>query len=671
MKKKLVSVGLALVLALSLSLVGAIPALAQQELNVYSYGSHLYVDDGPTEWSEISIPTHIAIEDITELTFRQLIESYDPNGWDVSVVLGIDCDGDGFEADIAGWHQTHSPAALGDDTFVSMESPTGQNPTTGVWTEIDALAAYKCWTPNVAGDGFDSFYGAFGDFVAGLPLGRVEIGDNVTAVKLQIGGSGSWMDETAYVDEATVNGETYYLTIQRAIDSVTGTTINVAAGTYNEAVTVDKSLTLLGANADVCAGVNPGTRGPEAVIDGRIDIQASNVVIDGIKLINGLDSLGEHVGIYMINQSDISIKNSILVGPVSPAKPANAMVLGSYGGTAEIHSKNISVTCCESYNWNMGAYANPGGGFSTNYLFQYNNFHDNSHCGLGLDIIGVSVLNNNFTNNNIGVEAFRDNTVVHWNNFCGNAVAIDFNTTVYGATSLNAINNYWCSASGPSHNPGCGDPVSDYVLFDPWLLEPVIPGEEPTTYDKTLALKDGWTLVSTDGWINSANSTWVGKILAYTHTISEGYVEAELADLVPVDAMYVKTDGCGGIGIIYSGGVPAASVKELEAGWNLISSATHAEGHNPYGEGNARAVLSPLRYIDVGAVQGIGLTTLVSQGEYNQHTENFYLATLTPSDWGDGGLDGHGGGLRMVVLNPFDGYWVYMNADKSFGVIPY
>lgn len=322
------------------------------------------------------------------------------------------------------------------------------------------------------------------------------------------------------------------------------------------------------------------------------------------------------------------------------------------------------------------------------------------HC---LTVSGnlVAITGNAFKNGDLRINSPSQNVDVTYNDFYFNAVrehsaarvcggsdtsTIRFNYNNFfdgglvegtlalvndeGNAYLNALYNWWGDVSGPSHSPGCGARVGDNVLYNPWLFEPVVPGEEPVIYDRTLALRDGWTLVSTDGWINasSGNSTWVGKILiAYTHTVDRAYEGANLTDLVPVDAIYVKTDGCGAIGIIYSGNVPTASVKDLGAGWNLISSA------NPE-RLNARAVLSPLRWIDVGEEQGIGLTTLVSQGYYNQYTDNFYLSTLTDADWGDGSLqligDGVGGGLAGVTLNPFDGYWAYMNAPKSFGVIP-
>src|SRR5262249_8307940 len=68
--------------------------------------------------------------------------------------------------------------------------------------------------------------------------------------------------------------------------------------TYHEHVVIDKSLTLLGANA----GVNPVTsaRGPESVVDGDLTgapfaIQANNVTLDGFKIIDGLNGLNAGV----------------------------------------------------------------------------------------------------------------------------------------------------------------------------------------------------------------------------------------------------------------------------------------------------------------------------------------------------------------------------------------
>ena len=165
-----------------------------------------------------------------------------------------------------------------------------------------------------------------------------------------------------------------------------------------------------------------------------------------------------------------------------------------------------------------------------------------------------------------------------------------------------------------------------------------------TTYDMILPLQDGWTLISTNGWIDSETSAWEGSVnLTYKYT-GVAFVEADFADLKPVEALYVKTLGGGWAGLNYLDAAPGMSAKELVEGWNLISSGAIAD---------AGAVLSPLQ--DIGN-QGTGLTTLVSQDVYNFNTGDWYIdASTWASVTGD--------------MNPFDGYWIYMNAAKSFGVI--
>jgi len=178
-----------------------------------SYSAKLCVKDGAKDWAEVSIPVDIAINEISSLSFWRYIESYAPNGWDVNVVLGVDCDGDGFEADVARWHFEHDPTALGDDSFISMEHPKGSSPVKGVWQEINPLQEYKCWEPTGTIE-----YSPFGDFVGQLPGDSgIYPTDRVKLIVLQIGGSGSWMDEVAYVDSVTINDGTYDLELEPVV----------------------------------------------------------------------------------------------------------------------------------------------------------------------------------------------------------------------------------------------------------------------------------------------------------------------------------------------------------------------------------------------------------------------------------------------------------------------
>src|SRR5437016_2583040 len=84
-------------------------------------------------------------------------------------------------------------------------------------------------------------------------------------------------------------GAATYSTIQAAVNAaVNGDTITVDPGIYNELVTVNKSVTLLGAQVGVDAR-NPARTGlpaTESVVDGNngstaFDVTASNVTIDG------------------------------------------------------------------------------------------------------------------------------------------------------------------------------------------------------------------------------------------------------------------------------------------------------------------------------------------------------------------------------------------------------
>jgi pectin methylesterase-like acyl-CoA thioesterase len=72
-----------------------------------------------------------------------------------------------------------------------------------------------------------------------------------------------------------------YPTIQSAVNDPNCNPINVAAGTYPEQVTINRTVTLLGAQAGVDARTRVAT---ESIIDhpcGPVQIEADNATIDG------------------------------------------------------------------------------------------------------------------------------------------------------------------------------------------------------------------------------------------------------------------------------------------------------------------------------------------------------------------------------------------------------
>lgn len=114
------------------------------------------------------------------------------------------------------------------------------------------------------------------------------------------------------------NNKTPYATINEAVKKAnSGDTITIGAGTYNETVTLDKAVNLVGPNKDVnpnAAGDQPATREEEAVITGGINITRTTKDANGIS-IKGLKFTKS--GIYSVgwgndpNLDSITIENNV------------------------------------------------------------------------------------------------------------------------------------------------------------------------------------------------------------------------------------------------------------------------------------------------------------------------------------------------------------------------
>lgn len=117
-----------------------------------------------------------------------------------------------------------------------------------------------------------------------------------TGINKMLGGGGLVVDD----DGVECPGASF-TTIQAAVTSATaGDTIQVCAGTYKENVTINKALTLNGANAGI---PGDGTRGAESIIltNGNqlnvVTVTASNVIVDGFT-VDGDDPLVTGVALY-------------------------------------------------------------------------------------------------------------------------------------------------------------------------------------------------------------------------------------------------------------------------------------------------------------------------------------------------------------------------------------
>jgi len=236
------------------------------------------------------------------------------------------------------------------------------------------------------------------------------------------------------------------MSIQTAVTAAgAGGTVNVAAGTYNENLIINKKLTLSGS-------------GNDSVLQGAIqlsfnDITVSHLAINGGSL-SGVTGNDIPTGIYIVaGTSGHTIQNNKITG--SGLSSGRGILFG-YNVTG------VNVTENEISNWLSGVYINP----SSNLIFTNNNIHHN-YAGIGSSgISNVNITNNTFANN---TEGFGSDTVgikvqVYKNKFQNNTASVNW----YAGTTnkIDATQNWWGQPTGP-----IAGQVSANVDYRPWCTE--------------------------------------------------------------------------------------------------------------------------------------------------------------------------------------------------------
>ena len=518
------------------------------------------------------------------------------------------------------------------------------------------------WVTGMGAGTTDAPFGTLADWQAGVvandPMSEfpegVVINSDTPVLKFEIETDNWIVESEAYVDDIAFNGETYFGSIQDAVDFANpGDTVSVASGTYSENIVINKSLTLEGANAGVPAIEE---RNPESVIDAQSAQVA--VLIDGVGTvaINGFTvSNFEKGGIVSKNVLAVQIEDNIVSTAnhnLAPNGIQVGYVVDETPTIGTIKGNQVSGCSWEGYDPLTETYEDDwtGSGIlviapNSVLTISGNEVQDND---VGLDIeagSGTSATGNDVHNNSYGLVLWNANPVVSLNSITGNGIggvyrALDGSEPEVG---LDAINNWWGHSSGAGgEGIGSGDSVSTNVDYKPWLL-----AEDGDPFDKALLLPVGWSIVSPDAEITNyhiANS--VGLVFAYgTDPLTgvRGFIEA--TDLNPIIPVFIKTADSGWVGFNYAEDSMGIFTTDLEAGWNLIGV--------PETDADPGDILSPIRF---GANNEVALATLVSQGNYNpSEGESFYMSML------DGEIPDY--------LLPFDGYWAYMNVAKEFGVV--
>jgi len=303
-----------------------------------------------------------------------------------------------------------------------------------------------------------------------------------------------------------------YHTIQAAVDAASsGDTIEVAAGTYTEDVTIPPALTnltLLGANAGKSAHPDdPDGRGAESVIVGTVSIGISHgsagVTVDGFRIESDTSS-----GVQ-IRGTDITIANTVIVGQDPYPTSGGATGIGFQRGGVNVGDPASFVfhnNRVEGYRYGIqldgpaADYDASGTSslISGNYLSNNQRAiqtHGSMHGGTIIhEISGNTIVENErgirlagggfaivrniiSDNDDYGIQAgagtvSMDGLTIHYNCILNNGrIGVENGSGL--EVSIDATFNWWGDVSGPYHatlnSAGTGDPVSDGVDFDPWL----------------------------------------------------------------------------------------------------------------------------------------------------------------------------------------------------------
>ncbi len=160
----------------------------------------------------------------------------------------------------------------------------------------------------------------------------------------------------------------FYPTIQAAVSDAGCSTINVAPGTYNENVSIPRSLTLNGAKRGRDAR---GRSGPESIINGsggaNVTITANNVTVDGFTL-NGPANSGTAAIVMQTGNTGETIQNNIVNNPGRAASFTTSNTVfrqnvvnnvfatatdGFQGNTTPVHNVTISDNNFSGANGNI------------------------------------------------------------------------------------------------------------------------------------------------------------------------------------------------------------------------------------------------------------------------------------------------------------------------------
>ncbi len=237
------------------------------------------------------------------------------------------------------------------------------------------------------------------------------------------------LENRSYMAAHIVGSSTNYSTIQAAVNAAAaGSTITVDAGTYNETVTINKTLTLKGAKAGIDARTR-STSGETIVsnTNGAFRINAKDVTIDGFTVQGETNQSGTTgAGIVMApTVAGTQLRNNIIQNNVAGVFLANSSATDACLIQNNLFKNNNNA----GVDGGRGIYTDGGltNGFLTNVIIDSNTFTGNRgstgtttlESAVAFEAQSASsvqsnlrITNNSFTNNGKSLLFFNSTNVM-------------------------------------------------------------------------------------------------------------------------------------------------------------------------------------------------------------------------------------------------------------------